>query len=65
MHKVIKAFHDLQDPEKDGYHFYNTGDTYPRTGMKPTAERVGELSGADNAQKEPLIKEVKAARKTK
>ena len=55
MHKVIKAFLDLQDDNR----LYNEGDTYPREGLKPSPERIKELSGNDNKIGEPLIKTVK------
>lgn len=63
MYKVVKAFHDLQDPGKDGYHYYKVGDEYPHTGMKVSPERIEELSGAFNAQKCPLIRKVRTAAK--
>lgn len=59
MWKVVKYFTDLQD---DGY-AYNVGDTYPRKGLNPSEERIAELSGSDNKQGVPLIKEVKQQRK--
>ena len=64
MLKVIKFFHDLQDKN----HEYNVGDIYPREGLKPTPERIAELSGSENKQGQPLIAEVsepakKAAKK--
>lgn len=55
MLKVIKFFHDLQDKN----HEYNVGDIYPREGLKPTDERIAELSGSENKQGTPLIEEVK------
>ncbi len=55
MHKVSKAFLDLQDDS----HLYSEGDTYPREGLKPSPERIKELSGKDNKIGEPLIKAVK------
>ena len=64
MYKVIKAFHDLKDFKKDKngkiteYHYYNAGDTYPRTGIKPTDARIEELSSSANQQGEPVIQEV-------
>lgn len=61
MFKVIKFFTDLQD----GNHPYEVGDTFPRKGVEVTEERLVELSGSDNKQGEPLIKEVKAAAKPK
>ena len=59
MYKVIKYFTDLQD----GHYAYNVGDTYPRKGLNPSEERIAELSGSDNKQGVPLIKEVKQQRK--
>lgn len=59
MYKVIKAFHDLKDVKKtksgDLYHEYEIGDEYPRKGLKPSEERIAELSGSNNLQKTPLI----------
>ena len=52
MYTVIKRFTDLQD---NGYK-YAVGDTYPREGYEPTAERINELSSDKNRQKTPLIK---------
>lgn len=59
MWKVIKYFTDLQDEN----YAYNVGDTYPRKGLNPSEERIAELSGSDNKQGVPLIKEVKQQRK--
>lgn len=60
MHKVIKAFADLQDVKKTKsgniYFEYEVGDTYPRKGVSPTEDRIAELSGCDNKQGTPLIK---------
>lgn len=65
MYKVIKAFHDLNDSKstKAGtiFHFYDVNDTYPRQGLKPSEERIEELSGSNNAQGEPLIMNEEAA----
>jgi len=52
--KVVTAFTDLKD---SNYH-YNVGDEYPRTGYKPSAKRVDELSSANNKRGKPLIKAV-------
>lgn len=52
MYEVIKGFMDLQD---DNY-LYEVGQTYPRTGYKPTDERIAELSGSNNKRGKPLIK---------
>ena len=55
MFKVIKFFTDLQD----GNYPYEVGDTFPRKGLEVAEERLAELSGSENKQGEPLIKEVK------
>lgn len=59
MYKVIKAFHDLNDGKStkagEVFHHYEVGDTYPRQGLKPSAERIEELKGPHNSQGEPLI----------
>ena len=52
MYRVIEVFTDLQD---SNYH-YNVGDEYPRTGYKPSAKRIDELSGANNKRGKPVIK---------
>ncbi len=51
MYKVIKFFTDLQDNNFP----YEVGDTFPRKGLEVTEERLAELSGCDNLQKQPLI----------
>ena len=62
MYKVIKSFYDLQDAKetKSGtvYTEYKVGDTYPRKGLKPSAERIAELAGSDNKQHTPLIEKI-------
>lgn len=60
MYKVKVFFTDLQDHG----HAYHVGDTYPREGLEPTAERIAELSGKDNRQGKVLIHEVKEEKKT-
>lgn len=55
MYKVLKAFKDLKD---DNYR-YEVGDTYPRTGAKPSAKRIAELSSDTNKLGTPLIEEIK------
>lgn len=52
--KAISRFTDLQDNNK----VYNEGETYPRDGYKPTAERIAELSGFNNNAGRPLIEAV-------
>lgn len=68
MYTVIRAFHDLQDGKatKAGmiYHCYEVGDVYPREGLKPSPERIEELSGPHNAQGCPLIATDAAAEAT-
>lgn len=54
MYKVVKLFTDLQDNNFK----YEVGDEYPRLGLKPSLARIKELSGSDNKQHTPLIKEV-------
>lgn len=51
MYKVVKLFKDLQDNE----HLYNVGDEFPRSGLSVTAERLAELAGSKNRQRQPLI----------
>lgn len=50
---VIRHFIDLQDLN----HKYNVGDKYPRKGLKPSPERIAELSGSRNKLGTPLIAE--------
>jgi len=52
--KAISRFTDLQDNNK----VYNEGETYPRDGYEPTAERIAELSGFNNNAGRPLIEAV-------
>lgn len=47
-------FVDLQD----GRRLYRAGETYPRDGLSPSAERIAELAGRDNRMGYPLIREV-------
>jgi hypothetical protein len=54
MFKVLVDFSDL----KDKNHKYRKGDVYPRSGLKVTEARIGELSGRNNRRKTPLIAEV-------
>ena len=41
---------------QDNNYRYNVGDEYPRTGYKPSAKRIDELSGTNNKRGKPLIK---------
>ena len=51
---VIHAFADL----KDSKHKYEAGDTFPRSGLEVSDERIAELSGSKNKAGKPLIKKV-------
>ncbi len=53
---VIRYFTDLQDKN----YAYRAGDTYPREGLSPSAERIEELASDKNKQRTPLIKAVSA-----
>lgn len=53
-YKVIEYFKDLQDNR----YAYNVGDTYPRNGHTPTAERIEELASGNNKRKRALIEEI-------
>jgi len=55
MYTVIKRFCDLQDKEK---HVYAVGDEFPRSGLKPTKERIAELASDKNKIGVPLIEAV-------
>lgn len=54
MYKVLKHFTDLQDNNFK----YNAGDTFPRKGLKVSAERLNELLTSNNRRNEPMICEV-------
>ena len=53
MHKVIKAFTDLQH-----HHAYSVGDTFPHNGVEVNAERIAELASDKNRLGIPLIEEI-------
>ena len=62
MYTVLVRFADLQD---NGF-VYNVGDTYPRKGLKPTADRIDELASNRNKRGLTLIKKtVKKSARTK
>ena len=61
MYKVIKLFADLQDNN----YIYKEGDVYPRKGLEVSEERIAELAGSNNLQKQPLIAPVKQKKATK
>lgn len=50
-YKVIHFFTDLQDFN----HPYHVGDTFPRSGLWVSEERIKELSGSQNKRHKPLI----------
>ena len=52
-YEVLEYFEDKQDNRRK----YFPGDTYPRRGLKPTAERLEELSTDKNCRGVPLIRE--------
>lgn len=54
MYKVVKFFTDLQDDN----HPYNVGDSFPRSGVIVTEQRIAELASNSNKQGVPLIKAV-------
>ena len=62
MYRVTTLFDDLQDkvPTANGLVSwrYFPGDTYPRKGAEPSAERIMELMSDRNAQGKPLIEEI-------
>ena len=66
MYKVIEVFDDLQDIDETGkMHRYEKGDAYPRDGVKPSTERILELSSDRNRRGKPLIAPVQRRRKKK
>ncbi len=54
MYEVIHYFTDLQDFN----HPYNVGEIFPRSGLNVTEERLKELSGSNNKQNKPLIRNI-------
>jgi ribosomal protein L11 len=59
MFKVLTYFTDKQDNN----HAYNTGDIYPRVGLKVSEERLKELSTDANRRRKPVIVEVTEKKK--
>lgn len=59
MYKAIEYFTDLQDNEYE----YKAGDTYPREGYEPSAERIEELASDKNKRGRAVIKLVAAPKK--
>lgn len=62
MYKVLRDFAD----KCDNLFEYSRGQSYPRTGYEPSAGRIDELLGSNNALKTPIIEKVseKAVEKT-
>jgi len=58
MYKVVKDFTDATDK-----HIYLVGDKYPRKGVKPSEDRIKELSTAANRRGEILIEEIAKPKK--
>ena len=61
MYRVKVQFADFQD----GYHVYHAGDSFPRDGHTVSADRIRELSTAENKLGIPLIEMEKPAPKRK
>lgn len=59
MYKVLNAFADAMD----GGYLYEEGSTYPREGLKPSKERIVELSCERNLAGIKLIEAVKRTKK--
>lgn len=59
MYKAIEYFTDLQDNEYE----YKAGDTYPREGYEPSAERIKELASDKNKRGRAVIELVAASKK--
>ena len=53
MYKALIDFVDLLDNHK-----YHAGDTFPRMGYDPGAERIAQLAGTNNRRGVPVIAEV-------
>lgn len=53
VYTVIHDFADLQD----GEHIYRVGDSFPRSGVKPTSGRIAELLSNGNRIGTALIAE--------
>lgn len=51
---IYSRFKDL----KDNNHIYKKGDIYPREGLKPTKERIKELSSKKNKIGKVLIQKI-------
>ena len=51
MYKVVVKFADVMDRD----HIYEIGDTYPREGYEPDADRVEFLASSQNKLGAPVI----------
>lgn len=54
MYRALIPFCDLQDNGRS----YDAGETFPRSGLRVTAERLKELSTNENRMGFPLIEKV-------
>lgn len=59
-YKVVSSFFDKEDNNR----LYEVGQSYPRTGYKPSKERIDMLSTNKNSESTIFIKEVVTKRKT-
>ena len=53
MHRVIKAFTDLQN-----HYAYSVGDIFPHNGVEAEVERIAELASDKNRLGVPLIEKI-------
>lgn len=58
-YKVVTSFFDKEDNNR----LYEVGHPYPRTGFKPSEERIKLLSTVENDEKTVFIKEVSTRKK--
>ena len=61
MYKVIHWFRDMQDEN----HLYSVGDSFPRSGVSASDERIEELASNKNKLRIPLIAEMAEGKKRK
>lgn len=54
-YKALVYFEDL----KDNRHPYHAGDSFPRAGYEPSAERIAELCGTNNKRGKAVIEPMK------
>ena len=60
MYEVIEFFTDMQDFD----HPYSVGDTFPRSGLNVSEERLAELSSENNRRGIQLIRKISEKQKT-